>query len=32
MAIEVKLKYIIYHSNSAIIKERHVKEFYKKLP
>ena len=29
IAIKVKLKYVIYYGNSIIIKEGHVKEFYK---
>ena len=30
--IKVKPKHIIYRGNSTIIKEGHVKEFYKQLP
>jgi len=30
--IKVKPKHVIYYSNSIIIKEEHIKEFYKQLP
>ena len=30
--IEIKFKHMTYYSNTAIIKEKHIKEFCKQLP
>jgi len=32
IVIKVKPKYVTYYGNSTIMKEGHIKEFYKQLP